>query len=108
MIIVLLVALTVVAGVAFYLQPRRMNVPKCLVCSRRIVIRRRKVLECGRCKIRYHRTTVAEADGDAWERVRKQRLFSISLRRDIGVQHLLIEVPLTVSKGANQDTVAHA
>jgi len=96
------------SGVLWYARPSKGRYPKCLVCSWRLVPSDGKITECGRCKVRYHTATVVEASIPAWEKVRKERLFALSFRRDVREQHLLLEAPLSELKGANESTVDNA
>ena len=98
-------ALAGTGGYRYFLRPARMRFPKCLVCSKRLLMVPDKVIVCPRCLIRYNRTTITEASPQAWESIRKQRTFALSYRRDMAIQHLLLEVPLSTLKGAVEETV---
>jgi hypothetical protein len=96
----LLTAAAASVGTAgFWFRPSKMRLPKCLVCSARLnTATSDKLIQCGRCQILYNKTTVHEASRTAWEQIRKQRLFSLSYRRDIQRQHLILETSLSALK----------
>jgi hypothetical protein len=88
-----------VSAAGYWFRPSKMRLPKCLVCSARLnTATSDKLVQCGRCQMLYNRTTILEASRTAWEQIRKQRLFSLSYRRDIRRQHMILEWPLSASK----------
>jgi hypothetical protein len=103
--ILLAVAAAGAAGTAgYWFRPTKMRLPKCLVCSARLnTATKQKLVQCGRCQILYNRTTILEADPLTWEQIRQERLFSLSFRRDIRRQHLILEMPLSELKGPRRE-----
>jgi len=94
------------AGLAWFGWRSLNKRPLCLVCSFPLsTLGKSKVISCFRCRITYHRTTVLEADPEAWESIRKNRLFSVSRRRDTGVQIIQLDAPLSALKGAGEDSL---
>lgn len=61
---------------------RPLYFPKCLNCSTVLLLRdflgrKKVVVQCGKCGVRYNRTFIKDADPKTWERVRKRRLFTL-------------------------------
>lgn len=98
--LLLLVPLILGAG-TWVFRPSKFRLPRCIVCSHPLfsmLSGDSKVVACGKCRVLYNRSSVKESDPKSWELVRQRRMFSLSLRRDTGIQNLLPEYPLAKSK----------